>query len=195
MDPDLTDSVDEDPVVLEARARAQGIAAWVLAGLLLGGLGPGAVIVWMGDGAQFAGFVVGSSLVGIVGGLLIGLLDPPRHVGTSLAVAAPLAALAGLIIGPFWAGLAGAVGGAGFLVPGLVMAPSGSSDLIEVFSMVMGIGAGLGSLVGTLPVVAFSAARAVTLRLQAPWWLAHVAAAALVSAIAVPAFSLTLGGL
>lgn len=192
---DVPVALPDDQVRHRQRQRVDGIVQWLLLGFFLGGLGPLVPLVLTGAAAPFVAFVLGSTLIGCAGGLVLGLLDPPRFgFRDGHRIDALLAALVhgtvALFVGSLWASLAGAGGGlatygvlAWNLPPGAVGLPP---------ALVLSMGAGMGALGGTPGVVVFSVVRAALQRLGWPTWPALPAAALVTLMLGLLAFWATL---
>lgn len=173
-----------------ARALSQGVVVWALAGLIFGGVGPGLVAMSAANPAEFAGFIVGSEAAGIVSGAIVGLLDWPRRLRLPTVWRVVLSSVIGLLLGPLWAGVAGAAGGVAFGASILAIEGGGSVigshgpslDLLPTLGM---MGAMFGVVVGTPAVVLFAMGRALTLSKGWPWWLPHAIAGGLIGLVGV----------
>jgi hypothetical protein len=163
----------DDPDEIRPPLRfAEPVASWVALGALLGIVGPGSAIVSFAlDALTFGPFLFGSGMVGLVGGALFGVIDPPtRWVPARPRARALLGAVAALsavsVGGAVWAGLAGAAGS--LSLAGYASLLNGQDVTFFVryatpMGMVLGVGVGA-------PIVAlFGLCRLVAGRWGRPW--------------------------
>ena len=168
-------------------------------GLILGGLGPGVASLTMGG--MWVLFVLASELVGVGGGVLMGIIDPPRRLvkpgarGGKLVSGLVLTGLAVLPLAVGWTAIAGAVAAlCTFMLPGL-LGSVGHMDW-EAIPLFAVLGAAMGVLAGTPGVVVFGMVRAGGIATEGRIWpvAAGLFAAGLVTAIlSLPAFMLVVG--
>ncbi|MFK7929426.1 MAG: hypothetical protein AB8H79_14620 [Myxococcota bacterium] len=170
-----------------AQRLAGGVAAWSVLGLILGGLGPGVSALFLGGG--FAFFVIASEVVGVGGGVLMGVIDPPGrmvHEGlrgpelrAKLAAATVVSACAGVL----WAGSAGAVGAFCLFPLGDLLA--GRTITGDGIGLLCLLGAVMGALAGTPAVATFSLVRGIGVAYGRAWWhtIAGIGAAGVVTAL------------
>lgn len=146
-------------------------------------------------------FVLASEVVGVGGGLLMGLIDPPRRLvrpgdrGGALVRGLLWSGLAVLPLAVGWTAIAGAVAAlCSFMLPGLLTSSSIFDwEALPLFAM---LGAAMGVLAGTPGVVVFGVVRAGGIATEGRIWpvAAGLFAAGLVTAIlSLPAFMLVVG--
>lgn len=183
-----------DDVREHQRRRVDGVVQWALLGFLLGGLGPFVPLVWIGVSLPLAAFVAASTLVGLVGGVIAGVIDLPRHGlhggRFETGVSGCLYGFLGLLLGMFWGAAAGVAGGLamGFAVS---LDPPPFGPFLEPGPLAR-LGGSMGAVAGAPAVAMFSAARAVLQRLGWPTWLALPLAAALVLVLGLGGFWLVM---
>lgn len=172
--------------------RVSGLVEWTVLGFLLGGMGPFLMLVLLGAQLSLVAFSAAAIGVGVLGGIVLGVIDPPRrYIATGppahRALSALVHALVGGLVGALWAGLAGGAGGVAMVLAGSGQFPisasasaSASGEDLLVFGC---IGAAMGSLTGAPGVSLFSGVRAALLGEDAPTFSAVPAAAGLTLAL------------
>jgi hypothetical protein len=177
-----------------------GVAHWTVLGLLLGGIGPGIVVLTTGESGLMLGlFVAASELVGVLGGVALGVLDLPGRIartarGRYQAAAATVAAgLVGLGLGALWGGLAGAAGGLAVATPMIINTPGGFNPGGLLFFA--SFGAMLGALTAPAGVSLFCGLRALLIYASKPTWPATLVASVATGTVGLTVGSLLLGGL
>ncbi len=163
--------VHADPDARPPRRLAEPVASWVAFGATLGVVAPGAAITTFGLEVLFYGpYLVGSGLVGVLGGVLFGVVDPTvRWVsgGPARAIVGALAGFAALAAaGAVWAGLAGGLGAITMGLPSVLLYGNDLGFFVGVAAP-LGVSLGLGA--GAPAVVLFGLARLVAGRWGRPW--------------------------
>lgn len=151
---------------------AEPVASWVALGVLLGLVGPGSAMVWFDlEVVVYAPYLLGSGAVGVIGGALFGLVDPPtRWVPAAPFGRAILGGFAALVAvgvaGAAWSAIAGVVGS--LAVAGVQWLAFGQ-DVSFFLGFAVPIGAALGLGVGSPIVALFALCRLVAGRWGRPW--------------------------